>query len=262
MRRELIWHLELLAAAAWPAAEVKSLDGWLLRFNDGVTRRANSVWPNEAGEELPLDQKLAAVEDFYRGRGLPARYQICPAARPADLDALLARHNYRQDAHTSVQVAPVGVVREQTGSWPGLEVAIAERLTEDWFTTYCLADGIPEREQGPRRGILERIKDCVGFATARLRTETIAVGLGVCAGGWLGLFCMGTRPEFRRRGTALALLQALANWGGQRGAHDVYLQVMDNNAPARALYARAGLQTLYSYHYREKAVARSEELQC
>jgi ribosomal protein S18 acetylase RimI-like enzyme len=262
MTHENIHDLERLAAAAWPAAEVQALDGWLLRWNEGVTRRANSVWPNEAGEELTLDQKLAAVEDFYHGRGLPARYQICPAARPADLDALLAQHGYRQDAPTLVQVAPVGVVHEQTRSCLGLDVAIGERLTEDWFTTYCLADGIPEREQGPRRGILERIEDGVGFAAARLRTETIAVGLGVSAGGWLGLFCMGTRPEFRRRGAALAVLQTLAEWGGQRGAHDVYLQVMDNNAPARALYARAGLQTLYSYHYREKAVSRSAELRC
>jgi ribosomal protein S18 acetylase RimI-like enzyme len=31
----------------------------------------------------------------------------------------------------------------------------------------------------------------------------------------------------------------------------MYLQVMHNNAPALALYRRAGFEPLYSYHYRE-----------
>jgi hypothetical protein len=38
-----ITQIEALAANAIPAAIVQELDGWRLRFNYGVTRRANSV---------------------------------------------------------------------------------------------------------------------------------------------------------------------------------------------------------------------------
>jgi len=253
MSLERIHHLERLAAAAWPAAEREPLDGWLLRSNAGVTRRANSVWPNADDGELALDQKLAAVEAFYRRRGLPARYQICPAAQPAHLDALLTARGYRLDAPTSVQVAPLSTVREQTRPASDLAVVIASQLTESWFTTYCLADAIGEREAEARRGILLRIADRVGFASARLGEQTVVVGLGVVAEDWLGVFCMGTRSEFRRRGAALVVLHSLATWAGQQGVADIYLQVMENNTVARALYARAGLRTLYGYHSREKA---------
>ena len=44
---EPIIKLERLAMHAWPAVEVVELDGWLLRYAAGITRRANSVWPNE-----------------------------------------------------------------------------------------------------------------------------------------------------------------------------------------------------------------------
>lgn len=252
MSRERIHHLERLAAAAWPAAEVQPLDGWLLRHNAGVTRRANSVWPNAAGQELALDQKLATVEEFYRSRGLPARYQICPAAQPADLDAILAARGYRLDAPTSVQVAPLAVVVEQTRRSPDLVFALSNQLRGDWFTTYCLADGYDESKAGPRREILQRINGSCGFVSASVGERMAAVGLGVAAEGWLGIFCMGTRPEFRRCGAALGLLHVLAEWGRSLAVQDVYLQVMKDNPPARALYARAGFRTLYDYHYREK----------
>ncbi len=70
--------------------------------------------------------------------------------------------------------------------------------------------------------------------------------------GWLGIFCMGTAPHFRRRGAARAILRTLAIWGQLYGAQQVYLQVMDHNVAARLLYARVGFATLYHYHYREQ----------
>lgn len=63
---------------------------------------------------------------------------------------------------------------------------------------------------------------------------------------------MGTRPEFRRRGAATATLHALATWGGEQGAERAYLQVMAENLPATAVYARAEFERLYHYHYRER----------
>jgi GNAT superfamily N-acetyltransferase len=104
------------------------------------------------------------------------------------------------------------------------------------------------------RGTLQRIQARTGYALLRREGVPVALGLGVLERDWLGIFSMATHPEFRRQGAATAILHALATWGQQCGAARAYLQVMEGNTAAVAAYARAGLDTLYQYHYREGAV--------
>jgi ribosomal protein S18 acetylase RimI-like enzyme len=250
---ELVRRLEEFAAHAWPAARVEELAGWRLRANDGVTRRANSVLANTSADHLPLAEKLARAEDFYARERLPARYQLCPASLPADLDGVLAARGYRSVAPTAVQVAALAAVRARTSLAQADRVRVADRLEDGWFATYCRADGFSGGEAERREDILRRIARPTGYALLDLDEQIAAVGLGVAEEDWVGLFCMATCPEFRRRGAATAVLHALAAWGERHGASHAYLQVMDDNTPARGLYARAGFETLYHYHYREAA---------
>lgn len=249
--------VETLAMHAWPAAEMTLLDGWRLRFSQGVTRRANSVWPNQADGELALDDKLATVERFYAGHGLPARYQICPAQQPTDLDAILAGRGYRADASTQVQLASVdGVLAKADRRTPpsGWTLTVGERFDADWFATYREAEGFDDHAAAMRQAIIQRIAAPAGFALLHVDGAPVALGLGVLEAGHLGVFSMATRPDFRRQGAATFVLAGLAHWAQVRGAEQIYLQVMDRNTGARALYAGLGFQTLYGYHYRERVV--------
>ncbi len=254
-----IEQLETLAANAWPAAEVEALAGWRLRYTAGVTRRANSVWPNGATREIEVAAKLLAAEAFYQERKLPTRYQISPAAQPGDLDDQLAGRGYAAVARTAVQVAPITTILTKTPplqQTPAFAIEVAEAFDEDWFAAY--ADFAEEDPAGfaTRREILQRIGVSIGlstgFALLRIDNQPAAVGLGVVEAGWLGIFCMGTAPVFRRRGAARAILRTLAIWAQMQGADHTYLQVMDQNSAARPLYAGIGFETLYHYHYREK----------
>jgi GNAT superfamily N-acetyltransferase len=248
---DTIRRLEDCAARAWPAGHVSHVDGWQLRCNDGVTRRANSVLPNRCVGRLPLAEKLSRVEKLYRQWGLPTRYQMSPAADPANLDDVLAARGYGSLAPTAVQAAPLAVVRRATAGNHLAPVTVADRLDGRWLATYCRADGFTGGEITGREGILRRIAQPTGFAFLELEGEPVAVGLGVLDQDWIGIFCMATCLEFRRRGAATAVLHTLAGWGERHAATRAYLQGMDDNAPALALYARAGFETLYHYHYRE-----------
>jgi ribosomal protein S18 acetylase RimI-like enzyme len=243
--------LEELAANAWPAEVVQMVDGWRLRFNENVSRRANSVWPNGSEDYLSLEEKLALVEEFYLRRGCPARYHICPVAQPTSLDKILARRGYIRDARTAVQIAPLEIVLTRAQANPIHTIAITETFDDHWLGLYCQGEHANLNTAGVRGSILRRIGPRTGFATLQIADQPAAVGLGVVERGWLGLFSLVTHPEFRRQGRATSLIHALARWGQTHGASQVYLQVMTDNTPALALYARLGFETLYHYHYRE-----------
>lgn len=245
-----VLDLERRALHAWPAAEVQVVDGWRLRHTAGVTRRANSVWPNETRHTLPLARKLALVEAFYAARGLPARYQLCTAAQPHDLDAQLEQRGYVAEAPTSVQIAGIAPVLAATAD-RAAPVDLAATLSPAWFATYCAVDDVGAGAATVRQGILERIAPRTAYALLRVAGRPVATGLGVLEDGWLGIFSMATLADERRRGAASAVLHALAAWGQQQEAHALYLQVMHANGPARRLYERVGFTPVYDYHYRE-----------
>ena len=58
--------------------------------------------------------------------------------------------------------------------------------------------------------------------------------------GWIG--GMGTAPAHRRQGLGEAALRATLDEARDRGAASVQLEVIDENAPARALYEKLGFE--------------------
>jgi GNAT superfamily N-acetyltransferase len=247
---DLVLHLESLAARAWPAEVVRQLAGWRLRFTHGVTRRANSVWPNALEDNLSLEARFQAVEAAYRDWQVPACFQISPAAQPTDLDAFLAARGYVCRTPTLVQTAALPAIHE--ASQGPLVAQVSETWNAEWADIHVVAEHDSPHQAATRRGIMGRIELPHAFALSVIDGRPVAAGLGVVEGAWLGIFSMVTLPVFRRRGAARAVLHALTGWAGSRGADRVYLQVMETTAPARALYEGLGFRTLYGYHYREK----------
>jgi len=247
----VIAELEARAFAAWPAAEVELLGGWRLRATAGVTRRANSAWT--AGDAGELGPAIAQTEAFYAARALPAAFQLCPLSPPA-LDGELAARGYGAEGAVSIQTVELAALASRTP--PGVETHVAAELDGAWFE---LAAHRGRYAATPEvfRGLVGRIGRRAGFALARLDGAPAATALGVCEAGWLGVFAMATLPEFRRRGAATALLDALRSWGESLGAARAYLQVERDNAEALALYARDGFREAYGYHYRVSAPARA-----
>lgn len=250
---ETVREIETVAALAWPALHSEELDGWRLRYSHGVTRRANSVWPNvRAVSAAPLAGQIDQVEAFYKARALPPRYQICPAALPAELDTVLAARGYAAVAETTVMTAPIGAVADalvqQRDAW---RVRLTARVDETWMALYAAVEEALASEVQVRRAILEAIVPPAAYVTVWAGDEAVAAGSAVCTGRYVGLFNIGTRPQWRRRGAAQATMAALLGWAAEQGAQATYLQVMVRNAPARALYARLGYVELYRYHYRE-----------
>jgi len=199
-------------------------------------------------DEVGLEHRMALVDDFYARRGQPVRYQMSPAAHPADLDAVLQERGFAIEAPVHVQTAWIEAV---LGAFrpASPHVVVDEQPSDPWLAAYTELFRRGDART-LRRVLLDRIAPPVGYALLRIDHISAAIGMGVAERGWLGIFSMGTHERFRRRGAATALLVALARWAETHHVVKAYLQVEEENDPAHRLYERAGFQTLYRYHYR------------
>ena len=250
-----ILAIEHSAFEAWPAAEVRALGGWRLRFNHCVTHRGGSVWPGPGASPLPLDHRIAEVERFYAAHGAEAWYQLSPVADPPELERELVARGYQSSGSVSVELAASASV----AALPlpeGASATCEETLPEAWFAISGRRGRFRGAEVDVYRALLGRLAGRAGFASVRAGGEVAAVGLGGVAPPLAGVFSMLTLPEWRGRRLGEAVLAVLARWAQARGAARLYLQVETDNGPARRLYARTGFVPRYEYHYRHQEPAR------
>ena len=251
----VISQLEELAMNAWPAEVIQTVEGWRLRFTEGVSRRANSAWSNQPTGSTPLPDRVDQVEAFYRARRATCCFHVGPLS-PSDLDPVLAERGYSENGNTCVQSANVEEVLVATSppsptgrNW---KIELHPTPTASWEQVTW-----PNRDLRPevRRKILARIGPPKICALAREQGRPVAAGLAVCERGHIGIFSMRTLESARGRGLAGAVLHSLVSWGRKTGARTAYLQVEKDNPAAQRVYARAGFQSAYDYHYRSRAMA-------
>jgi GNAT superfamily N-acetyltransferase len=256
VRPEEVRLLDELGANAAAATTVQIIDGWWLRAApDYPFRRCNSALPY-SGDSIGLEARIGMVEDFYRVRRLPARFQMTPAALPVGLDDELETRGYEIEEPTLVLTADTGRVAQRTRRDDASAVTVGEGIDEYWAAEFASAFGDDEVSRDRLRAyahLLRHLGPAVGTAVLPVDETPAAVGLGVLERDWMGVYSMGTRPEARRRGGATAVLHALAQWAHARGAAHTYLQVEATNDGARQLYVRAGFEIAYRYHYRTTA---------
>lgn len=243
--------LEQRAALGWRAPEQERLGGWLLRAADGFTGRANSALAT-GHPGCPPDQAARAVQEWYQARGLPAMIAIpYPVGRPqaVPLDGFLAGLGWGVRAGTAtVMTAPTGQVAGVARTvLAGGDSQMDPEPSEEWLALYHYR-GQPSLPPIARQVLTSA--PWQAFASIRDGGQTIAIGRVAAAADWAGLTAIEVAPRYRRRGLATVVTAALAAQAARRGAEHVYLQVEDDNEPARMLYRRIGFAAHHDYHYR------------
>jgi ribosomal protein S18 acetylase RimI-like enzyme len=244
-----IEDLEHAAAAGWRACEEDWLGGWLLRAADGFTGRANSVLA-ASDPGLALAAAIGKVRSWYAERALPPMIAVpYPPGQPSAsrLDRVLADLGWpvRADAGI-VMTADADVVAAQADAAGLAEVEIDAEPDAAWLARYHYRG-----QQLPPVAIkLLTSAPWQAFASVRSGGETVAIGRVAHAGDWAGLTAVEVDPRFRRQGLGIAVTRVLAATAAQHGASNIYLQVTDGNAGARALYRRLGFADHHGYHYR------------
>jgi GNAT superfamily N-acetyltransferase len=221
-----IRNLEYAAARAWPGVEQQWIDGWLLRYGHGSTRRANSAVPLEVRGDLSA---LPAIVDWYAARGTapllvaPDRLFLVPSGVPVDGENVVMTTDLARAEHES-------------------GVTMAPRPDERWLEIY--GRDVPV-------DVLTAVVD--GEVVFASRNDA-AVGRAAVTSApdgsrWAGLSAVNVVEAHRREGHARALCGALLRWAAGRGATGAYVQVVADNAPGIRLYESMGFTTQHRVRY-------------
>jgi len=238
-------RIEEAFLTSWPSLQHALYDGWLLRYADGYTKRANSV--NALyGSSLDVGKKISHCESAYRARGLPPIFRVTPFSQPAGLDEALASRGYARFDHSLVLYRAIGAQRP---AGPSDDVWFAPHIDE-WLPHYWRLNETPAPSQDTHRALLEASPSQLVPICHLAQGEIVSCALGIVEQGFVGLYDMVTAPEVRRHGHATRLIQGILYWAHMAGARHAYLQVVAANEAARALYAGLGYGECYDYWYR------------
>ena len=242
-------RIEEASLNSWPALQQMLYDGWLLRFANGYTKRANSVNPLY-GSAIEIDEKVATCERIYQEKGLVPVFRLTPFAAPPNLDDILVQRDYRL-------IDPTLVMRLDLAGqkfWSSPSLIIRNEKVDDWMDIFCRLGQSSVEGHQTHTEMLELIPSQRFLASLGDSGQIVACCLAVLENGYLGLFDLITDTAQRNKGYGTALMSSLLTWAQAEGTVLAYLQVMENNAPARHIYtAKLGFEVAYRYWYRVSA---------
>ncbi len=250
----LLARIEDAGLNASAPAQQRLVDGWLLRFSPGKARRARCINAVAAGR-LPVADKLKLCEAVYAEFGLPMIVRVTPFSEPEGLDQALADAGLRAVGETRVMVL-ADLSRIRAPKLPR-EITLQRVGHEAFAQTVGQLRGSPLAQ---RQAHAQRLVQApVPFSAHVLRHggEVAACAQVAIEAGLVGIYDVYTAPAHRDRGLARMLCEHLLVQTREQGARIAYLQVEDENAPARSLYSRLGFVDAYPYRYRTRDAAAS-----
>ncbi|MCP4424576.1 MAG: GNAT family N-acetyltransferase [Chloroflexi bacterium] len=242
-------HVEESSLNAWPSLNAYLFDGWLARFANGYTKRANSVTPLYPGK-LDLEAKIGRCEELYRRQNLPPIFRLPSFSEIGEMDGRLAERGYKKIDVTSVQTLDLSFCFAQSS--PRAYILPGRSGMDSWLGSFhWLSGSNPHRaDDETHRQMLNNIVGEKCFMVLMVEGAVVACGLAVADNGYAGIFDLIVAEEHRREGYGSELMDSLLDWAVNEHAFYAYLQVMVSNKPAINLYAKLKFTELYRYWYR------------
>jgi GNAT superfamily N-acetyltransferase len=247
MTQALAWKIEEVCFNAFPSLKQVLYGNWLMRFADGLTRRANSVnalRPECAGDD-PM-AVIAAAEALYREQGLPTIFRVLSILDPA-LDRALTARGYSGEGPSCLLYGAIGAIAAADPA-----VRLSPRPEPEWLAAMARLQGHSPAQAATYRRIVAAIAVPARFALLAVDGVPAALAYGALHDGLLCYESVVTDPRYRRQGLGRRVIAGLAHWAREDVAAGACLEVETGNAPALALYARFGLAEAYRYHYRRE----------
>ncbi len=183
---------------------------------------ATTAWAERALFSAGLDSTLLVFDS-------------CSAAKKLIMSGYLQTDN----------MTVLGSGRPPRGGGPEIGVRTTKD-SEDWTSVYLRSFYGDERLRDVIRPIISPLVNLrvVTLLESRMRGETAGVLALFRTPGILGVYCVGTVPEFRKRGVATALLGRAGQIASEEGRSLILQTLMSDGA--LQFYLRRGFKAMYS----------------
>ena len=240
------WRIEEVCLNAWPALRQVLLDGWLLRFSGGLTRRANSANPLGLARTDP-DRLIAGCEALYRRQRQPTIFRLPSLLGPA-IDERLAARGYSSEGTSLVLYGAIDAMPAAHDP----AVRLLSHPTAKWLSAMAALQQQTKEQAMLYRRIVGALAIPAAFAALLEGDAIAALAFGAVHDGVICYQSVATDPSRRRQGHARRVIASLAAWAREQGATSACLEVEAANTAALALYGALGFRELHRYHYRRR----------
>ena len=254
--KEEIKFLQELLMNSWPANHYYFINGWILRFTEGVTSRANSVFPlHYTGDLYKLDRDIALTEKAYQAYKLPTIFTMPEYFEPSNLAEKLLKNGYQQfGCVTHTLIATIQELKNEIINDEFTYLIIPERKKEiaNFLGTFSKRD---QRSQKILDELVNRIiVPQKRFIIAQYNQKIVGTLMGILdPHGFFYLADLLVNPDYRRQNIAKSMFFTIINdWAILMGAKKIWLQVENDNIEALNLYTNLGFKKAYSYYYLRK----------
>lgn len=246
----MIREIEEMAMNAWPSFQTKLYDGWVLRFADGFTKRANCVNPIY-DSTMPLDNKIDYCENEYMMRNLPTIFKLNSESVPEGIDARLEEMGYSRDDEVSLRVLQSS---EYLRREP-MNLLVDSFFSDSWLDSFLRFSNITNlKDRVSTKRILANIFGPVVCVTKQIEGVIVGCGYGAIERDYVGIFNIVVDENLRGNGYGRDIMDGILGSSFRTNARAAYLQVLSGNVPAEKLYDKMGFREMYRYWYRKQVV--------
>lgn len=243
---EQIRFYEELSFNSHPSLETQYYDGWILRFSNGYTSRANSVnmiYPST----IDLQTKVAFCEERYFLKHQPCVFKVTDGS-DEQLDGMLETGGYEIVTPTDLMTMDL-----RDKQFTPVDAIITEKPTTEWLDTYFTLEKCTNVQiRTTAEQMLKLIQQPTLYCRILEDGKSIACASAIIERGYMTLVHVIVDGAYRGRGYGRKVCEALLAVAKEQGAHTAYLQVLQNNRVAVNMYEKLGYRKLYSYWYRRK----------
>ena len=243
--KEQIQKFEEMCLNGHVALNTFFYDGWILKFSEGYTGRANSVsvfYPSSK----PITEKVDFCENMYKKQGLPCQFKLTEL--DTELNDFLTKRGYQAVTPTHLMVhdldCPIKLEDNTKIEY------IFSTSPDEWLPIFFKIHEINDaHDQDVYKRMIAKVLVDTIYCTLIYDGKPAAASSAAIENSYMLLQNVIVAKEYRGLGLGKKVCAALLAKAREAGAHQSYLQVVQTNTVAVNLYKKLGFEKLYSYWY-------------